>query len=82
MGVFRQKEVMLLQGLLLLLFSDFSKTLKNEKSYNILKTLILVTGLFISLVLWNRIFPDKALVAKIFKQPHAFYGTRRFVNVL
>jgi len=59
---------MLLQVLLHLLCSDFSKKLKNEKSYNILKTLILVAGLFISLILWNRIFPYKVLVAKILKK--------------
>ena len=45
-----------------------------KKSYNILKTLILVAGLFISLVLWNRIFRDKVLVARICKVRHAFYG--------
>jgi len=70
---------MLLQELLHLSSSDFSKKLKNEKSYNILKTLILVAGLFISLILWNRIFTYKVLVAKIFKKRHAFYGTLRFV---
>jgi len=59
---------MLLQDLLLLLSSDFFKKIKNEKSCNILTTLILVTGLFISLVLRNRIFPDKVLVDKIFKK--------------
>jgi hypothetical protein len=54
------------------LSSDFSKKLKNEESYNILKTIILVAGLFISLVLWNRIFPDKVLVAKVFKNVKRF----------
>lgn len=68
MDVFRGKAIMLLQGLLHLSSSDFSKKLKNEKSYNILKTLILVAGLFISLILWNRIFTYKVLVAKIFKK--------------
>lgn len=48
--------------------SDFSKKLKNGKSYNILRTLILIAGLFISLILWNRMFPYKVLVAKIFKK--------------
>jgi hypothetical protein len=71
---------MLLQGLLLLLSSDFYKKLKNEKSYNILKTFILVAGLFISLALWSRIFPDKVLVAKRFKTRHECCGTRRFVT--
>jgi len=82
MGCFRRKAEMLLQGLLLLLSSYFSKKLKNEKSYNILKSLILVAGLFILLVLWNRIFPDKMLVAQIFKKRHAFCGTRNFVTFL
>lgn len=79
MGVFRRKAIMLLQGLLLLLSSVFSKKLKIEKSYNILKTLILIAGLFIPLVLWKRIFPVKVLVAKIFKRRHDFDGMRRFV---
>jgi hypothetical protein len=56
------------------LSSDLSKKLKNVNSYNILKALTLVAGLFISLALWNGMFPPKLLVAKL--TPRLLWNTK------